>query len=185
MAHSVDDELQGDVAGEASAVGETGDFLGDRFFVMGNVAGLFAAGQIAPEGRFRSVTFDVAQGLILNGVLTSALKLAVGRERPDGRNSRSFPSGHTSTSFMYATVLGRHLGSKVGIPAAMLATFIGVSRLEHDAHFLSDVVAGATLGFIVGRTVTAHLGRDAAERVVSLSPMAVPGGGGVVVALRW
>lgn len=59
-------------------------------------------------------------------------------------------------SFMWATVLSRNYGLKVGIPAYAVASYVGVSRLQENAHHTSDVVAGATIGYIVGRTVTRH-----------------------------
>lgn len=185
-ARGLDDEAQGALANHASGVGDVGDFMGNRFVVTGSVVGLFVTGQLVPEGRFRDVTFDLAQGYVINGVLTAILKRSVGRMRPDGTNSRSFPSGHTSMSFAFATVLGYHMGLKVAIPAGAVATFIGASRIEHNAHYLSDVVAGATLGYIVGRTVTAHVGRgNAAQRALRVSPVLVTGGGGVMVNVQW
>jgi membrane-associated phospholipid phosphatase len=42
---------------------------------------------------------------------------------------------------------------KVGVPSYALAGLVGASRLSQNKHYLSDVVAGATLGYIVGRTV--------------------------------
>jgi membrane-associated phospholipid phosphatase len=77
----------------------------------------------------------------------------VGRERPNGQDDKSFPSGHTSNSFALAAVAERHYGWKVGVPAYILASVVGASRIQQDKHYLSDVVAGATLGYIVGRTV--------------------------------
>lgn len=186
MARGLDHEAQRAIADHASPVGDVGDLMGDRFVVTGTVLGLFVTGQLVPEGRFRNVTFDLAQGYVINGVLTAILKRSVGRTRPDSTNSLSFPSGHTSMSFMFATVLGYHMGLKAAIPAAAVATFIGASRVEHNAHYLSDVVAGATLGYIVGRTVTAHVGQGrVVQRALSISPMPIAGGWGVVVNLQW
>ncbi|MFB3141582.1 MAG: hypothetical protein ACE1Z2_02115 [Acidobacteriota bacterium] len=51
------------------------------------------------------------------------------------------------------TITLRHHYPKASIPAYLTAGLIGVSRLEKNKHFLSDVVAGATLVYIVGRTV--------------------------------
>jgi membrane-associated phospholipid phosphatase len=53
-----------------------------------------------------------------------------------------------------AMVLQEHLGWKAGIPAFTAASFVGWSRLRGEHHWLSDVVMGATLGVIAGRTVT-------------------------------
>jgi membrane-associated phospholipid phosphatase len=53
----------------------------------------------------------------------------------------------------------RHYGWKGGLPAYALASAVAVSRLQRDKHYLSDVMAGATLGYIVGRTVVRVNGR--------------------------
>ena len=71
---------------------------------------------------------------------------------------------------------------KLGVPAFALATYTAVSRVAANQHWASDVVFGAAVGLASGRTVTIHL-RDAR---VSVAPLAVPGGGGVLVtALRY
>jgi membrane-associated phospholipid phosphatase len=72
-------------------------------------------------------------------------------------------------------VLQRHYGWKVGVPAYAIASYIAASRLSNARHYLSDVLVGAAVGIIVGRTVTIGVG---AERF-AVSPMIVPGGGGV------
>ena len=48
----------------------------------------------------------------------------------------------------------RHYGWKVGVPAYLAGGRSSAPRAsQQDKHYLSDVVAGATLGYIVGRTV--------------------------------
>lgn len=186
-ARSFDDEVQDAIADKATGVGDVGDAIGDRFVVTGAIVGLFVLGQVTPDSRFRQVMFDLAQGLIINGVITTALKRSFGRQRPDSTSFSSFPSGHTSSLFSLTTILARHFGPKVGIPALATATFVAVSRVEDNEHFLSDIVAGGTVGFIVGRTVTAHLahGSVGSERRVSVSPFPVRRGGGVYVSLTF
>jgi len=51
-------------------------------------------------------------------------------------------------------VVERHYGWKAGLPAYGLAAAMGYSRIVRDKHYLSDVVAGAALGSLVGLTVT-------------------------------
>ena len=114
---------------------------------------LFAVGRTVEAPRFRDVTYDWLEAYFLNAGLTNLLKVTVGRERPNGEDDMSFPSGHASTAFTLAAVAERHFGWKVGAPAYMIAGAIAVSRLQRNKHYLSDVVAGATLGYIVGRTV--------------------------------
>jgi membrane-associated phospholipid phosphatase len=123
------------------------------------VAGMFAAGQLSHHPRFRATTYDMLDAAVVNFVYTEAIKAAVGRERPNGQDHKSFPSGHTSNAFALAAVAEGHYGWKIGAPAYLLAAFVGASRLEQDKHYLSDVVAGATLGYIVGRTVVRVNGR--------------------------
>ena len=88
---------------------------------------------------------------IANGVMTYGMKFAIGRERPDRSNKRSFPSGHTSNSFLTATIAQEVYGNKIGIPAYMLACVTGLSRIHDDKHYVSDVVFGAALGTAIGK----------------------------------
>jgi membrane-associated phospholipid phosphatase len=169
--------------GKCEACGTTGATVGGAAIVP-LVGALFAAGRFAPQGRFRSATYDFAQALVVNEAWTGILKYSVQRTRPDGSNNLSFPSGHTSSAFSLATVASRHYGWKVGVPAYVLASGIGLSRIEKDKHHLSDVLAGATLGFIVGRTVTRVDGeRPARKRVISVGPATDAYGQGIGLGL--
>jgi hypothetical protein len=114
---------------------------------------LFAVGRTVEAPRFRDATYDWMEAYLLNTGMTSFLKASVGRERPNGEDDMSFPSGHASTAFTLAAVAERHFGWKVGLPAYSVAGLVAVSRLQRNKHYLSDVIAGATLGYIVGRTV--------------------------------
>jgi membrane-associated phospholipid phosphatase len=117
------------------------------------VAGMFTAGRFSRETRFRAMTYDLLDAAVVNATYTGILKLVAGRERPNGENNKSFPSGHTSNAFAMAAVAEGHYGWKVGVPAYAFAGLVGASRVHRNKHYLSDVVAGAALGYIVGRTV--------------------------------
>ncbi len=117
------------------------------------VASVFATGRISKDARFRATSYDLAEAALMNVVYFQSLKLIARRQRPNGANNQSFPSGHTSNAFALATITQTHYGWKAGAPAYLLAGVVGASRLKQDMHYLSDVVAGATLGYIVGRTV--------------------------------
>ena len=62
--------------------------------------------------------------------------------------SYSFPSGHTAYSFASATVIAMYYG-RWCIPAFVLATMIGISRIYLALHWPTDVVAGALIGVAV------------------------------------
>jgi membrane-associated phospholipid phosphatase len=141
--------------------GSIGATVGGTGAVAAFAIGLFSAGRIAPGDRFRSASYDASQSILINTVYTFALKSATHRQRPDGSNDRSFPSGHASVAFSWATALAKHYGLKVEIPAYTFASLIAISRLANHSHYLSDIVAGATLGHLVGRTVVRGNSRPA------------------------
>lgn len=179
LASAFDKSTEHALKGACGSCGRTGATLGGAAIVP-VVSALFVAGRFAPEGPFRSATYDFMQAAIVNGVYTELLKYGVKRQRPDGSDSLSFPSGHTSTAFSLATVASSHYGWKVGVPAYALAAGIGLSRIEQDRHHLSDVIAGATLGVIVGRTVTRLDGeRPAKKRSFSVAPATDANGQGL------
>lgn len=83
-----------------------------------------------------------------NAVITGGLKAAVDKTRPDGECCDSFPSAHSSLSFMGAAFLSRRYGPKFGIPAYAAASYVAYSRVVTDRHFVEDVVAGAAIGYL-------------------------------------
>ena len=96
------------------------------------------------------------EGLASSTAVTFGLKYAVGRARPDSNTATSFPSGHTQISFAFATSMTKSYGWWVGTPALSLGVFTGLSRIADNAHWLSDVVAGATVGVLFGRASFQH-----------------------------
>ena len=79
-------------------------------------------------------------------------------------------------SFASATVLQRHFGWKVGLPAYAVASYVAASRVEMKRHYLSDVAFGAALGIVAGRSVTIG-----GRHQFLLAPMATPAGAGISV----
>lgn len=151
------------------------------------VATMFTVGRFSKGTRFRAMTYDMLDATIVNYGYTSLLKVAVGRERPNGEDNHSFPSGHSSNAFALAAVAERHYGWKVGVPSYLVAGVVGASRIQQNKHYLSDVVAGATLGYIVGRTVVRVNDRPLREGglAVTVAPVLGPSARGLQVAVRF
>ena len=151
-----DDNCQRHFGSERRAkwLGDGAQFLGQPY-VLTPIAGvLYGIGRFSHDHpRFRDGTYDIAQVFLINAVYTTAIKYATHRLRPDESNHLSFPSGHTSNAFAWATVANHYYGPKFGVPAYLLASLIGVGRMEKNVHWLSDVVGGASMGYLVGRTV--------------------------------
>ncbi len=128
-------------------------------------------------------------------LLDTGVKYAVGRSRPyvwlsgsatDTRDGNlSFFSGHATFAFAVAasssTLLFEQRAPGAGIASAAafgVAGFIGYLRIAADAHYLSDVLAGAAVGSLVGWAVP-HFFHPSQDGAVQLRP--APGG----VAITW
>jgi len=85
------------------------------------------------------------KGSVLTIASTYLLKISINKKRPNG-GGWSFPSGHTSWAFSNAAFIHKRYGYKLGIPAFLLASFVGWSRVESKNHYWNDVVWGAVLG---------------------------------------
>ena len=123
---------------------------------------------------------QAAFSLGATALVTTALKETISEERPDGSDNKSFPSGHTSMSFAAAATLEKRHGWEVGVPAHIIATFVGVARVEADKHFVHDVVAGAVIGEAAGWLLTSRKNDK-----VQWLPWGDAHGGGVTVAMRF
>jgi membrane-associated phospholipid phosphatase len=166
-----------------------GRVMGGGIAVGGLTVGLFSAGRIAHPDRVRAATYDLSQAVIVNFSYTYLLKLAVHRQRPDESSRQSFPSGHASNAFAAATVISRHY-KKLAVPSYTLASYIALSRLAASKHHFSDVVAGAGIGFGVGRVVVRRNSRPPAAHPQPAAPSLMllpdrgPAGDGVGASLR-
>jgi membrane-associated phospholipid phosphatase len=123
---------------------------------------------------------SLALSLALTEAETYGLKHAFPEVRPNGRNNRSFPSGHTSISFAAAGYLHRRYGWQVGVPATLAASFVGFARVKAHEHHWYDVVAGAALG-----EATALILTHPVDDRVMLSPWADSHGGGLAIYGRF
>lgn len=94
-------------------------------------------------------------------IINLTVKKLVGRTRPYVVNDaiqyitqrpsdNSFPSGHTGCSFAVASVLFFMMPKKVGIPAIILASLIGLSRLYVGVHYPTDILGGFFIGMLTG-----------------------------------
>lgn len=147
------------------------------------LAGLEAYGWLADDENARATAMDgVTASIIAGGIITPVLKYGVGRVRPReakgtftfrpfGRGE-SFPSGHTTQAFAVATVISAHYPQwRVRILAYGIAGVVGYSRIEQNAHYASDVVAGAIIGTVVGlHVVDLHDRPKETASKFSLSP---------------
>jgi hypothetical protein len=96
--------------------------------------------------------WTMIRALSVTGMTTVALKAIRNNDTPNGK-PWAWPSGHTSSSFTVASVLDEFYGPKVGIPAYIGASLVAYRMLDAGDHWGSDIVFGATLGWVVGHTI--------------------------------
>ena len=158
------------------------------------VGGFLAVGALSGNDNTLETGEDMfSASLIASGIVTPTIKLVFGRARP--RNNMgvdyfrpfsnlnaSFPSGHTTEAFALASVIAGHYSPWFGYTAYGLAGMVGLARTYHDAHFASDVLAGAMIGTAVGRAVVRYNDERRGHSKVVLVPQLAPGMVGVQVA---
>lgn len=111
---------------------------------------LKATGVKSRSSRGRMMLSDAFATILMSGT-TQILKNVTNEMRPDGSDNHSFPSGHTATAFMTATMLSKeygYLSPWVSIGAYSVATATGLMRMANNKHWLSDVMVGAGIGII-------------------------------------
>jgi len=132
---------------------------------------IYAIGRGIDDRRVSHMGSDLIQAEAISELIVESLKYTVRRERPNHGSGWSFPSGHAADTMAFATALERHLDWRFFVPAYALASYVAMSRLNYNEHYVSDVVFGSAVGIISGRTVT-HPGHEP----FPLQATAVPGG---------
>ncbi len=156
-----------------------GKYIGNTPEQIALSLGTYAFGRIFNQPKTSHLGMDLIQAQILTELLVEPIKFATRRERPDGSNRQSFPSGHAAITFATATVIERHLGWRKSLLGYAIASYVAASRLHDNRHYLSDVIFGAAVGSIAGRTVVHH-----AADYWAVVPVSVPGGGIALLVTR-
>jgi membrane-associated phospholipid phosphatase len=93
-----------------------------------------------------AMSYGIMAGLV-NGIKYTAKEM-----RPDGSTANSWPSGHTATAFVGATILHKEYGLTrspwFSIAGYGVATATGVMRVLNNRHWVSDVLSGAGIGIM-------------------------------------
>ncbi len=151
--------------------------FGDGGLNLG-LSGLFlVSGMILKSKKTSNTGKLLLMGLIHSGIIVQLLKHLTGRQRPEAesgvdkwsgpsaffkryKNHRdmffdSFPSGHTITIWTTSTIIAHQYNRTPIVPVLSysIAILSGLSRVTEDKHWLSDVFAGALLGFAIGKFV--------------------------------
>lgn len=127
---------------------------GDSWFWLLGLGGVWLLG--TQFWKQRAQVF--ALGILLTAILVMIIKFSVRRRRPEGEwggiyrstDPHSFPSGHAARVVMLA-VLGCGLGPTwLSVTLVAWAPFVGLARVMMGVHYLSDILAGAMFGLVMG-----------------------------------
>lgn len=150
------------IFGSKSGADNAGDYL------VGTLAGAYLVTSLATpasaeenawaEAKMKGLSVGVSSSVVNYGA-TVGLKGVTGRDRPDGSDRRSFPSGHSSSGAVFYALASRNIDFfdiserdkrvwRTGLATLALGT--AWSRVEADKHFPSDVLAGLALGHFLG-----------------------------------
>lgn len=144
--------------------------------VMAGTAILYTAGWATGQPDVARLGMRAGETIMLSGAVTAAIKGIAGRARPYASSGRpgdfrlmsgvhdgarqSFPSGHTTAAFAFASAMDRelrlsHPGTArwAGPALYVAAALTGLARMHSDNHWASDVIMGAGIGVLSGHVV--------------------------------
>jgi membrane-associated phospholipid phosphatase len=152
---AVGDKLQADTIddkplGKASKIG---DLAGQMIPNAAYALTAYGLGKYYDNGGYNSKAVHMIKSSLYAVSLTTILKYTIREPRPNNRHRDSFPSGHTTSAFAFASVVGTEHEWYWTVPAYSLATFVGYSRINDNCHQLHDVVAGAVIGISYGLSI--------------------------------
>jgi len=160
----VDDWVQDSRSTRSNAIARVFRNGGEPELVFGIPGGILVAGLISGRNDLQRSGGRVLASVVVAGLTTGAIKVITGRVRPDETadqyvfrpfsNHDAFPSGHATMSFVLATSLAKEIHR----PWATVLLYAGAtgtawSRLNDHKHWLSDVLAGATVGFTTAKII--------------------------------
>lgn len=181
------DPLEEHVAETVQPLGTWASFLAIGGFTFGGLA--------AHDEKAYGAGLDALSASAISGlVIVPLVKKIVGRFRPNAgygpyhfepfHHGPSFPSGHAAQAFTVASVIATEY-PKPWVKAAcyLPATLVLFARTYHDAHWASDVLAGALIGYGVGSEVArSNLADREGRSHVRLVPLVTPRGPALVLA---
>ena len=127
------------------------DYL--QYVPLASVYGLSLLGAEAKH-NYVDRTLEVGTACVALVGIVGGAKYLIDKERPDGSDLNSFPSGHAAKVFMGAELVRIEYGDDhpwLAAGAYTIATATGALRVYNNHHWISDVIAGAGVGILSAR----------------------------------
>ncbi|MCA9068913.1 MAG: phosphatase PAP2 family protein [Planctomycetaceae bacterium] len=161
-------------------------YVGEVQYQVPVLLGVYGYSVYTEDEELHELSKAILSAYSITGVTTLSIKAIADTERPsqewnDGQFG--FPSFHTSSSFSVAAVVEEYCGLPTALPVYALSGLIGWSRIDEQDHDLSDVIFGAALGYIIGKSVARqHKDRHSNMRLGPYQHPLEPAGG---IAAEW
>lgn len=168
--------------------------FGNGVVTIPALAAFYIFGHYDENDKAKQTALIAAESFLITGLYTTVLKVSMGRHRPSTGNSstsfdgfttdhKSFPSGHTSTAFAIATVIANKYEETPYIKPISygIASLTGLSRINDNKHWASDVFFGAALGYFTSKTIL-RLHNNKKGQHFTIYPRANSRGGGIVLS---
>lgn len=124
-----------------------------QFFGPAMTLGLKVGG-VEGRSQWGRMLASAGMSYALMAGFVNSIKYTAKELRPDGSTRNSWPSGHTATSFVGATILHKEYGLTrspwYSVAGYSVATATGIMRVLNNRHWVSDVLSGAGIGIMSG-----------------------------------
>lgn len=189
---------------ELDKISRWGENFGNGTYLLGVSSVMYIGGHLFDDDEIRKTGLMLSEAIILNGIVTTGLKVITGRSRPFRNNGNtdidffkmefddvenSLPSGHTSTAFAVATVLSNRINNTFAtIGLYSIASLTAFQRMYADKHWLSDVILGAALGTVIGlKVISLNSEEDISDTNIkfNVAPVVSSNGYGVGLILNF
>ena len=164
---------------------EAGRYWGEPIPSLALSGILLVHGITANNNSSKKLGFEIAQSFIYSVSVSSALKIFIGRSRPNAvqtatefnpfsfsNPSWSLPSGHTTVAFSLSTVLAANTDNNyLKVLAFFPAVLTATSRVYQNHHWTSDVFLGAFIGYITGKYITELHKQNEYEPTINSIPL--------------
>jgi membrane-associated phospholipid phosphatase len=192
--------IQGKRTGCTDRIAHIGRFFGDGRYALPALGLLYLYGRLSGQDRARQTALLSLESVAVSGGITGTLKYLCHKQRPslDGpedipwsgpglsASHVSFPSGHSACAFAIGTIVASEYGDRpfVRLLAYGAAALCAFSRLNDNAHYLSDVIVGSAIGHFSAETVLSRYSGSHPSRL-SVEPHISDRGTGLCLSYRF
>lgn len=183
-----------------NTVAAIGRPFGDGRYVLPALGALHFYGRFSGNNKLRRTALLGCESVVVSGVITGAIKYLSHKHRPSSGQvdeiawggpaastaHLSFPSGHATCAFAIGTVVAMEYESNAFVPplAYAAAALCAFSRVNDNAHWMSDVIVGSAIGHLTARALVGRHG-GGRRSSLDLEPLLSSRGTGLSLSYRF